>query len=113
MCDTCTDTDGDGFGNPDFAGNTCATDNCPDDANADQADADEDGIGDACDLCTGDDSSGDGDSDGVCADQDCDDGNPNAQTVDGCGVCGGSNACALFADDFESGNTSAWSSASP
>ena len=113
VCDTCTDTDGDGFGNPDFAGNTCATDNCPDDANADQADADEDGIGDACDLCTGDDSSGDGDSDGVCADQDCDDGNPNAQTVDGCGVCGGSNACALFADDFESGNTSAWSSASP
>ena len=37
------DSDGDGDGVPDDA------DNCPDDANADQADIDDDGAGDACD----------------------------------------------------------------
>jgi len=36
------DPDGDGIIDP--------SDNCPDDANADQTDTDEDGIGDACDL---------------------------------------------------------------
>ncbi len=49
LCDTCTDTDGDGFGDPGFPSNTCAEDNCPEVANADQADADSDGIGAACD----------------------------------------------------------------
>jgi hypothetical protein len=29
-CDTCTDTDGDGYGNPGFPANTCSDDNCPD-----------------------------------------------------------------------------------
>lgn len=52
-CDTCTDTDGDGFGDPGFSGNTCAEDNCPETANADQADGDADGLGDACDNCCG------------------------------------------------------------
>jgi large repetitive protein len=47
-CDTCTDTDGDGFGDPGFPANTCPTDNCPDTPNADQADANGDGTGDAC-----------------------------------------------------------------
>ena len=28
LCDTCTDTDGDGFGNPEFVINTCASDGC-------------------------------------------------------------------------------------
>jgi len=51
LCDECTDTDGDGFGNPGFAANTCAVDNCPDTPNPDQADADSDGIGDVCDIC--------------------------------------------------------------
>ena len=36
-----TDSDGDGVANP--------NDNCPDVSNADQADADSDGVGDACD----------------------------------------------------------------
>jgi hypothetical protein len=50
-CDTCTDTDGDGYGNAGFAANTCATDNCPDAPNPDQSDVDGDNIGDVCDPC--------------------------------------------------------------
>jgi hypothetical protein len=49
-CDTCTDTDGDGFGNSGFANNTCAADNCPDAPNPSQADRDSDGVGNACDC---------------------------------------------------------------
>jgi len=48
-CDTCTDTDGDSFGNPGFPVNTCTVDNCPSVANPDQADNDGDCIGNACD----------------------------------------------------------------
>jgi uncharacterized repeat protein (TIGR01451 family) len=32
LCDTCTDTDGDGSGDPGFSENTCPTDNCPSDS---------------------------------------------------------------------------------
>jgi hypothetical protein len=49
--DTCTDTDGDGVGDPGFAASDCGADNCPLVTNATQADADRDGIGDACDIC--------------------------------------------------------------
>jgi len=50
-CDACTDTDDDGFGDPGFPVNTCATDICPDEFNPDQSDFDGDGYGDACDNC--------------------------------------------------------------
>jgi hypothetical protein len=60
-CDACTDKDHDGFGDPGFPANTCATDNCPNTANPTQADADQDGIGDACDACTDTDGDGFGD----------------------------------------------------
>ena len=51
-CDPCTDTDGDGYGNPEYSViNVCEDDNCPDTANADQTDTDGDGAGDACDSC--------------------------------------------------------------
>jgi hypothetical protein len=49
VCDACTDTDGDGMGNPGFPVNTCTADNCPSIANPDQADNDGDCIGNACD----------------------------------------------------------------
>jgi len=56
VCDSCTDTDGDGYGNPGYTANTCSLDNCPDVINPSQSDTDNDGLGDACD----DDKDGDG-----------------------------------------------------
>jgi photosystem II stability/assembly factor-like uncharacterized protein len=50
LCDECTDIDGDGYGSPGFAANTCVEDNCPDVYNPDQADSNGDGVGDACNL---------------------------------------------------------------
>lgn len=50
-CDVCTDTDGDGYGNPGFPANTCDLDNCPAVYNPEQADADGDSVGDSCDVC--------------------------------------------------------------
>jgi len=41
ICDNCIDSDGDTVPN--------WSDNCPDDANPDQADSDDDGVGDVCD----------------------------------------------------------------
>ena len=83
-----------GLVDPDEDGIFCP-DNCPSTANADQADVDSDGIGDACDTCEGDNSTGDTDGDGLCADVDCDDSDPT-------------NACMVFRDGFESGGLGAW-----
>ncbi len=52
VANSCVDTDGDGFGDPWVATNTCPDDNCPYDFNPGQEDTDGDGIGDACDLST-------------------------------------------------------------
>ncbi|HKQ48462.1 MAG TPA: proprotein convertase P-domain-containing protein [Phycisphaerae bacterium] len=68
-CDTCTDTDGDGRGNPGFAANTCPVDNCPTVANAGQGDTDGDGDGNACDSCPND-AENDADGDGDCGNVD-------------------------------------------
>ena len=67
-------------------------DNCPAVDNADQADADGDGEGDACDACPLD-ADNDADGDGVCGDVDvCPAGDDNADadgdgTADACDVC--------------------------
>ncbi len=50
-CDTCTDTDGDEFGNPGYPNNTCPQDNCPTVSNPGQENTDSDGFGNACDNC--------------------------------------------------------------
>ena len=76
-------------------------DQLPDDCDACQGnnatgDSDADGVCDDIDACLGDDSTGDGDNDGLCADRDCDDGAPF-------------DACAIFADGFENGDTTNWS----
>jgi hypothetical protein len=83
-CDTCTDTDGDGFGDPGFPNNTCATDNCPTVSNSSQSDADHDGLGDACDTCTDTDGDGFGDpgyAANTCAADNCPN-NANADQAD-------------------------------
>lgn len=49
--DPCTDSDGDGAGDPGFPINTCLEDNCPALSNVDQEDRDGDQVGSACDNC--------------------------------------------------------------
>lgn len=66
VCDSCTDSDDDGFGDPGYIGNSCDLDNCPRVTNADQRDFDGDDLGDACD--SDDDNDGVLDGSDVCPD---------------------------------------------
>lgn len=66
--DTIDEDDGDGSSDACLGGNTAACDdNCPGVPNADQADADSDGVGDVCDICPADADTDqrDGDADGL------------------------------------------------
>jgi len=67
----CWDADEDGFGDPGSHNppNDCPDDNCPENYNPDQTDTDNDGLGDACDLCPLD-TLNDNDEDGVCESDD-------------------------------------------
>jgi len=49
VCDPCTDTDGDGYGNPGYPANTCQVDKCPNIWDP-QLDTDGDGVGDFCEC---------------------------------------------------------------
>ncbi|MEM6793893.1 MAG: hypothetical protein AAF725_07905 [Acidobacteriota bacterium] len=100
----------------DFDGVCDEVDNCPADANPLQTDFDGDGNGDACDLCFGDDLTGDSDLDGVCDSIDFCRGDDLTGDADMDGLCASldcdegdpSNACLLFIDDFETGDTTLW-----
>jgi PKD repeat protein len=98
--DGCTDTDGDGFGDPGFPMNSCDTDNCPNAFNDDQVDADSDGRGDACDVCPFD-ADDDIDSDAVCGDADNCLVTPNTDQLDADsdGLGDACDACAHDADN--------------
>jgi hypothetical protein len=71
-------------GDADADGVCGSTDNCPALANADQADADGDLIGDACDACAAD-PANDADADGVCGNVDNCPALANADQADGDG----------------------------
>lgn len=109
----CLDGDADGVCDRD--------DNCSAAANPGQQDSDDDGNGNACDLCIGDDATGDDDADGVCDGIDLCTGSDFLGDADGDGLCADldcddgdpTNACALFADGFEAGDTTDWSSTVP
>lgn len=75
---TNSDADGDGVCDD--------VDNCPDDANADQADIDGDGVGDVCDNCPDDANTDQADSDGDGIGDACDDGD-NDGVLDGEDLC--------------------------
>jgi hypothetical protein len=71
-CDSCTDTDGDAFGDPGFPASSCPLDNCPTVFNPGQEDADGDSQGNLCD--TDNDNDGipdDGDASGSAGDSPC------------------------------------------
>ena len=108
-CDTCTDTDGDGLGNPNFPANTCQVDVCP--ADATNADSDNDGTANCVDGCPNDPlktapgacgcgvaESGDTDNDGTL---DCLDGCPNDPLKTAPGACG----CGVAETDSDNDGT--------
>jgi len=92
--DPCTDSDGDGLGDVGFPSNRCPLDNCQRDVNPAQADADADGVGDACDVCPLD-PHNDPDADGVCDDADNCPGlaNPGQENSDADGSGDGCDPC--------------------
>lgn len=87
-CNARGDADGDGVG---------SSDNCPDDVNADQADGDDDGVGDVCDNCpeTSNEDQGDRDDDGVgdICDNSPDEPNPGQGDSDNDGVGNATDNC--------------------
>ena len=99
-CDQCNDSDHDGFGDPGFPGNACATDICPYAYDPSQRDNDRDGVGDACDTCTDSDGDGYGDTDrfypNICPPDNCMSAyNPDQRDGDGDGFADACDYCPL------------------
>ncbi len=92
----CVDADNDGYGDPAVVQNRCPDDNCPSMANADQADADGDLLGDACDNCptVANVDQADGDQDGIGDACDACPTDPD-NDADGDGHCAGADNCVL------------------
>ena len=92
-CDPCTDSDGDGFSDPGFAGD-CPSDNCRYLFNPDQADPDGDSLGSVCDNCPVDSNFDQLDSDGDTLGDACD---PcpldHDNDIDQDGACGNVDNC--------------------
>jgi hypothetical protein len=104
-CDPCPNSPPDDFDSDGFCGNPPAcpagcNDNCPFAFNPDQADADADGVGNACDNCPVVPSSGQEDSDGDGTGDACDP-CPSSPPVDldSDGFCGNPMACAAGCDN--------------
>jgi hypothetical protein len=94
LCDDCTDTDGDGYGNPGFPANTCDEDNCPDISSPDLTNSDNDSHGDACDNCPNVDNEDQSDSDGDELGDACDEcPNDTDNDIDEDGACGDEDNC--------------------
>lgn len=91
VCDDCTDTDFDGWGDPGYPNlGGCGIDNCPNIYNPGQEDADGDGAGDVCDICTDTDNDGYGNPgfpNNTCKPDNCPDVyNPDQADSDGNGI---------------------------
>jgi hypothetical protein len=95
VCDDCTDTDGDGFANPEYPNSSCEDDNCPDDYNPGQEDVgDGDGAGDICDNCPVDINPNQEDTDGDNRGDICDDcPNDPDNDIDSDSICGDLDNC--------------------
>ena len=109
-CDGClgagdSDVDADGLCGSSSCGPGrpwCSQDNCPDVANADQADADYDSIGDACDACAGA-GGADEDGDGFCtyADNCPNIANPTQADADYDGIGDACDPCEGYDSDLD------------